>query len=335
MTSENVITYGLLNADPVDFTDQKKLISLHMTEMFNRTQSMFRYEGLPDSLPQRIIELYLQMRGFCGIASYEGTLYPFVGGLGGEPDPYYMPTLLTVANPALRWSKSLKINEDCVVIANDSMYAGLKPMYRKYATLMSENETTMHLTLINMRMAAIIDADNDSAAESALKYIDDLTKGKLGIIVDKSMMEGIHVNPTGNIGAALTNEIEFQQYLKASWFNELGLQANYNMKRESINSNEAQMNEDALLPLIDDMLRQRQIGLEKVNQMFGTDIRVEFNSSWENNETEIETTLDQEEKKTELMEAEIDAAEESDQKQEEPDQETEETEVKEVIEDET
>ena len=332
MTSENVITYGLLNADPIDFTDQKHLISLHMTEMFNRTQSMFRYEGLPDSLPQRIIELYLQMRGFCGIASYDGILYPFVGGLGGQPDPYYMPTILTVANPALSWSDSLKINEKCVVIPNDSMYMGLKMLNQKYATLMAENECTMHLTLINMRMAAIIEADNDPAAESARKYIERLTKGELGIIVDKSMMEGIKVNPTGNIGASLTNNIEFHQYLKASWFNELGLQANYNMKRESINSNEAQLNEDALLPLIDDMLKQRQLGLEKVNQMFGTDISVEFNSSWMNNIEEIDNTLKMEEKQVELIEAEIESTEEPS----EPVQ-TNETELKteEVIENET
>ena len=29
---------------------------------------------------------------------------------------------------------------------------------------------------------------------------------------------------------------EYQQYLKASWMNDLGLSANYNMKREAINS---------------------------------------------------------------------------------------------------
>ena len=60
------------------------------------------------------------------------------------------------------------------------------------------------------------------------------------------------------------------------------------MKRESINSNEAQLNEDALLPLVDDMLMCRQQALEKVNNMFGTNISVELDSSWEDNEIELE-----------------------------------------------
>ena len=70
------------------------------------------------------------------------------------------------------------------------------------------------------------------------------------------------------------------------------------MKRESINSNEAQLNDDMLLPLIDDMLKNRQDALDKVNNMFGTDISVEFNSAWEDNQIELDKaqeTLDDKE----------------------------------------
>ena len=85
---------------------------------------------------------------------------------------------------------------------------------------------------------------------------------------------------------SLTNLIEYHQYLKAGLFNELGLNSNYNMKRESINSNESQLNDDMLHPLIDTMLREREEGVKRVNAMFGTDIKVSFNSSWLENEME-------------------------------------------------
>ena len=65
------------------------------------------------------------------------------------------------------------------------------------------------------------------------------------------------------------------------------------MKRESINSNEAQLNDDMLLPLIDDMLKNRQDALDKVNNMFGTDISVEFNSAWEDNQIELDNAQEQ------------------------------------------
>ena len=47
------------------------------------------------------------------------------------------------------------------------------------------------------------------------------------------------------------------------------------------------------------MLRQRQIGVEAVNDMYGTDISVDFASSWKNNEREIEATLEAEEQAAE------------------------------------
>ena len=64
------------------------------------------------------------------------------------------------------------------------------------------------------------------------------------------------------------------------------------MKRESINSNESQLNDDMLHPLIDDMLAMRREALEKVNEMFGTNITVDFNSAWKDNEIENEVAIE-------------------------------------------
>ena len=58
------------------------------------------------------------------------------------------------------------------------------------------------------------------------------------------------------------------------------------MKRESINSNESQLNDDMLHPLIDDMLRERKEGIDRVNALFGLNIKVDFASAWLENEKE-------------------------------------------------
>lgn len=52
------------------------------------------------------------------------------------------------------------------------------------------------------------------------------------------------------------------------------------MKRESLNSSESQLNDDALLPFVDDMLLSRQESFNKVNEMFGTNIQVDLGLSW-------------------------------------------------------
>ena len=96
-----------------------------------------------------------------------------------------------------------------------------------------------------------------------------------------------------------------QQYLKASQYNDLGLNANYNMKRESLNSTESQLNDDALMPFIDDMIANREEGLDQFNKMFGTNIKVKKSSAWEDNQQENDLSHDGEEgKEEEKMEEE-------------------------------
>ena len=273
-----------------NFEDKQDNRFRHIMYMLNRTQSMFRWSGLPESIPQRVLELYLQINGNVGFYQYEGTLYVFRGGLGGEPDVYYMPTIFTIANPALNITKNLRIGEECVVIPNDSLYLGLMPLFDKYASLMAENELSISLATINSRIIELISAQDDRTRMSAQKFLDDIRDGKQGVISSNEFLDGVKAQPYGSTGNSnvITNLIELEQYIKASWYNELGLNSNYNMKRESLNSEESQLNHDSLLPLIDDMLKQRQDGAKRVNDMFGTDISVEFNSAWEDNQEEID-----------------------------------------------
>lgn len=273
--------YGLAT-DPVDINDKENAVKLYVTQALCRTQSMFRYINLPDSIPQRSLELYIQTGGSCCIAEYEGTLYAFFGTFGGEPDVYYMPREYIVANPALNMSKSFKIHEECVVIPNDAMYMGLMPIFRRYATLLAENDVTLNMTDINIRIMTLLTGNTDRDIASAQQYLEDVKAGKLGVAMSTPFMEGLKTQPYGEIsGKILTQLIELQQYYKASMFNDIGLNSNYNMKRETIVSAEIELNADALFPFVDNMLYCRQKAIEEVNSMFGTDIRVELNSSWE------------------------------------------------------
>lgn len=275
-----------------DFADKDRARGQYIGYFLNRTQSMFKWEGLPDTIPARMLELYLQTNGNACFYKYEGNLYVFFGGRGGTPDVYYMPTIYTIANPALHLNVMANIDIDCVVMPNDSMYMGLLPLFDRYATAMTETELSIDIACVNARIIDLIGAGDDRTRESAIKYLEDVRAGKLGVIATNEFLNGISATPYGATGHnTITDLIELMQYQKASCFNELGLNANYNMKRESLNSSESQLNNDALLPLIDDMLNCRKLYAEKVNNMFGTDISVEFNSSWEDNMQEIDASL--------------------------------------------
>ena len=276
-----------------DFTDKSRTQLYYLSYMLNRTSQIFEYENLPKTMPKRYFELYLQVNGHACIAPDDkGNIYCFFGGFGGYPDAYYMPTKYVVANPYLGIDKTFTINEDCILVKNDTMYLGLLPMFKRYASLMVENDISMRMADINARIVALIEAQDDNTKDSATDYIKQVINGNFGVVASTAFLNGLKVNPYGTTSKSnsLTDLIEFQQYLKASWFNEIGLQANYNMKRESINSDEAQLNDDMLLPLIDDMFECRKEGIEQINDMFDINIGIKFNSSWEDNRIELFAT---------------------------------------------
>lgn len=268
-------------------TNKRKVFENYCKYMFTRTQSMFVYKGLPDTIPVQWLESYLQRNGSCIIAKHEGKLYALLGNAGGEYDVYYQPTKYVVSNPWLRLSKEFEIGTDCVYCKNDYDATGLTPLISRYCGLMTENLLTVRVSDINMRMMNLLSAADDDTVLSTKMYLEDLEAGKLGVIAEDGFFDGIKLqgSSTGR-SDYMIQFIELQQYLKGSLYNELGINANFNMKREAINGDEAALNDDALMPLIDDMLKQRRIMCDELNEMFGLDVSVDYGSSWHANVAE-------------------------------------------------
>ena len=283
---------------PFDFaycSDKAKVFENYCKYTFTRTQSMFTYEGLPDTIPVQWLESYLQRNGSCCIAEHEGKLYALLGNAGGEPDEYYQPTIYTVANPALNLSKSYKIGEDCVYCKNDYDAIGLVPLVSRYCGLMTENLLTVRISDINMRMMNLLSAPDDNTLQSTKQYLKDLEDGKLGVVGETPFFEGLKLQSKGvGNGDYMIQFIELQQYLKGSMYNELGINANFNMKREALSGQELSLNDDALMPLIDDMLKQRRAMCDELNEMFGLNVSVDYGSSWHSNVVEKQLISEEE-----------------------------------------
>lgn len=279
--------------------DKEKSIAAYKGYMVNRLMKMFHYENLPETIPQYMLEYYLLVNGSCVITEVEGKPYAFIGSFGGQPDPYYRPTLYVVANPALKFNKTFKLwntegelSEEVAFMRNDAMWMGLNPLMSRYATLLAENVITLRTADIMLRVVALLTAPDDKTKLAAEQYLRDLEAGKLGVIGENRFFEGVKMqSPPSNNGSYLTQFIELQQYYKGSFFNEIGLSASFNMKREAIGEGEATLNEDTLAPLIDTMLECRQEDVSRLNDLFGLNIKVEFDSAWKQNVEETKLNM--------------------------------------------
>ena len=295
--------------------DKQRQLDSFIKQMFNRTQSMFKYDGLPETIPQIYLERYLQVYGHCIITKANNDLYAFWGGFSGTPDVYYNPTQYVVSNVALNLYKTFDIDKDCVLCRSDSNIQGLAFIFKKYGCMLVENTLTIYSLLKTARASLLLSATDDKTKKECELFIDKLESGDIYCIGENPFFEGVKVHSTMQGSAGLINQfIELEQYIKASCLNEIGLNANYNMKRESLNSAESALNDDFLIPLIDNMLACRKDFVNKVNNMYGTDITVELNSAWLTNKLEDikQDSLANNDINTSALEAEIDPESEPD-----------------------
>ena len=286
--------------------NKNEMLDSYVRYFLARLQCMFKYEGLPDTIPAKWFEHYLLCNGNCIIAKVNDQLYALTGGMGNDATPYYIPAGYIVANPWLQteggtlskqyWTETIDVNgehhdQDAVIVFNDTYSQGVLPLLNRYCSQLVENDISLNIADILARATINMSAADDKTKASAELYLKRLRDGQLGVMSEQAFIDGLNIREFHYVAQSITPLIEYHQYIKASLFNELGLNSNYNMKRESINSNESQLNDDMLHPLIDDMLRERREGIARVNEFFGTDIKVSFDSAWLENEKEEQAVL--------------------------------------------
>lgn len=319
---------GLDSSDGYRF-DKRKLIRDNYYMMLDKTAQMFEYDGLPATLPKVALELLLQTEGSAVIWNVPSTytpagyglsfqysslvtkdsgtpdtlvtkdsnqLYAFSTNLAEAPDPYHEPYKVIITNPGFNpsISETLVLNQDCVLIRNDTYMRGLHYLHRKYAYLLAEAEVSLRSTLICLRDQLTFVAKTEPQRAAVAKYISDRENGVPGSILAPDLgtpLEAIQAD-------GRTNSVELavngRQAIYAAWYNEIGLNPSFSLKREYTSAQEIDTNTDLLVPTVDDMLECRRLACESINAMFGTNISVRKSSAWAIKEEQINNALAEE-----------------------------------------
>ena len=276
--SNNEITYNLYQAQ---VKDKDVFVNAFISRALCMTSKMFEYSGLPDSIPQTELERILQTNGAVGVAQVNRELYALDGAAGGELDAYYRPTQYTVANPYLQLNKTFTIGEDIAIIRNTPNSDSLLPTIGKYAVLMCDGTITLNMASILSRITMLISASDDKTKQSADAFVAKILQGDFSVIGENAFFKGVNLQtPPQGTSNQIGQLIELLQYYRATMLQDIGINANYNMKRERLNTAELETNVDVLLPYVDSMLQERINGVNEINRLFGTDISVTLGSSW-------------------------------------------------------
>lgn len=262
----------------------------------NKCMSLFKWEGLPETIDERFLMEQLVLRGKVCFTQIDGKLYALNGNVGGEPDCYYQPTQFIIANPILG-SKTVKIRQedgskslegltgilvaltDIDQLIQPQFNGGLYNLIYQTAGLLADNTSSINCAQINGRATVGYVADSEALANSAEEVLLDVYSGKPYRVMSQDIMDKIQAMPLAASGnnSTLMTLIEAHQYILAQFYNEIGIGGNWNMKRERINTAETELMKGSLDLSIWQMEKSLKEGIELVNQLFGTSITVDIN----------------------------------------------------------
>lgn len=256
-------------------------------KILNILLDIFQYDNLPSGTTSRDIELNLMLTGHAVfVPESNGDIWCPITSIFGQ-DKYYQPTHCVWANPVINNSKTWKLHEDCEIVYNSTMQDyifyikadnSMITFIGKYARLLADIESTIDIYIVNQRLTSVPTTDDSNVARSIKAFFKKLTLGEREIVTDSNIVQqfrSVDINKT-NIGDKINDWLIARDKIIEMMFRDLGVRM-YNPKKAQVNENEIESNNQLLLISLDDMLKARIEGLEKVNDMFGTSIDVSLN----------------------------------------------------------
>ena len=220
------------------------------------------------------------------------------------PDVYYIPHKVLVTNPRLKKSYNIEPGTDCeiVYLSEPDKYAlgefggGLYELIRRTATMLADNDISINIAQKNTRLVNLVSGDTQNTVDSIRAVITAMYEGEPTIVVKSSLIDKLQGIPLiqSTSQQNLVQLIEVQQYIIAHFYEQIGITTHDQMKRERLITAEINDNLDLAFLNIDDILESVSEGLERVNNMFGTNITCKLNPIIERQRERAEDQLEAE-----------------------------------------
>lgn len=260
-------------------------------KLLNVIQNMFEYDGLPESLPAREIELNLLLTGHAAVVpTKDGGLFTPITSISGT-SKYYQPTWAVFANPVIINTKKWVIDKDCIVIYNNSLQdsiwyiksdSGLYTFIARYARQLADVESSINIYLVNTRATSMPVTDDNTVLQSIELFFKKLAVGERAVITDNNIIEkfrSVDINPHP-LKDGINDLLIARDKILEQFYRDIGIRM-YQPKKAQVTESELESNDQLLLINTDDMLNARKEGVERMNNMFGLDVSVRLNEKFD------------------------------------------------------
>ena len=259
--------------------DKKQINKAVRDYLFATAMSMFRYDGLPDNVRPEDLERMLLENGELIFTKWRDEFYIFqFTGAGkqnylGEWDSYQ------VNNPYINCNHVFT-DKDAVRVRNTDNSVSLSGMLDMYSELLSESYITLNMSDVNARLSFLISAGDNATKTSAELFLKQVYEGKQGIIGSQPLLDSLSVNPLAE-HRDFQSVIQLNKFYYSDFFQKIGLTNLYNNVHDRISATETQFTATSIYPFVDNMKKNREAAVERINKLFGLNVSVEFTSSWD------------------------------------------------------
>ena len=260
--------------------DKNKINSFISDYLLNNALSIFRYDGLPDNIKAVAQEKNLLRFGKILFTKWNNEYYIFSYSDTGKQNYLGEYTHYQVNNPYIQCNEIFS-DDNAVRIFNTDTHEPLINLMGMYAELLTENYISLNVKNINSRIPFLISARDSSTRQSAEIFLRQIYDGKQGIIAEQPIFDSLNVNPLSDKANDLTQLIELNKFFYSDYFQKIGLTNLYNNIHDRISATETEFTATSIYPYVDNMKRNRDKAVEKINSMFGLSVSVEFSSSWD------------------------------------------------------
>ena len=257
-------------------TNYKTFYNYRTNQLLEYMMRLFTWKGLPESIPDHEIDIYLFLYGRCGInkARLNDDLLAVVPEWSGSTNYLDIPKTYTWCTPLQ--GGQCYIGYNGVLIDNTKLHNSSYPLIHSTAARLAHIDSTIICALVNGRDNVAIKASTQKFAADADAYQRQKYNGIPSFIVDKGFstieIEDMKTQNSMNVRELL----DAQQLILSEFYEAIGINKTVE-KRERLITAEADANEQLLKLNINNMFDCRKKGAEQINAMFGTNISVECN----------------------------------------------------------
>lgn len=256
--------------------------------------NIFTWTGLPDTVPQKEIEISLILLGYCGVVRVDGSLWATMGSMSGVtpyPDEFKRYIYATPLFSGVRSIDTLSGDGNSIdnvgIISNNYSRLPTYGLISRYAYLLAHADLTYQAILINCRATGILAAKNQQQADSINTWYNKLVDGDTMAIVDddglKTVLDSQGLRNIANqypSSTTLTEVFRAHDSLLRSFYNDIGLPMSKDKREREIEAETTQDNARMLFN-VNDMLKLRKDGCAMVNRLFDVNWSVDLSAEYE------------------------------------------------------